>query len=131
MGIEEKEITKIYYKLLIISVKYIPILVGIGDLVTNVLSYFDIETSFLSIFFGSSVSLIVPLYVSSYALQFCKYHRTIINYIVCNKVIFLIDYCFKFPYSDLEFLWFNLVIAGIYLILTIYNYKKYGYRRYS
>lgn len=68
------------------------------------------------------------MYIMSYAFKFCKYHRMIINYIVVNKVVYLIDYLFVLPLTIANLALLYLSLAGIFIALIIYNYLKYGDR---
>lgn len=52
----------------------------------------------------------------------------VLNYIVANKLIFMLDYLFVIPLSATGFIAATITLAGIFLALTIYNYLKYGDR---
>lgn len=52
----------------------------------------------------------------------------VLNYIVANKLIFMLDYLFVIPLSATGFIATTITLAGIFLALTIYNYLKYGDR---
>lgn len=68
------------------------------------------------------------MYIMSYAFKFCKYHRKILNYIVFNKIAYLVDYIFVIPAADKIIFMLYLVVAGIFLVLIIRDYLKYGDR---
>lgn len=119
---------KLTHKLTLICVKYIPILVAMIELLGTVLSFLNIGTILLAYLFGSSVVTLIPMYIMSYAFKFCKYHRMVLNYIVANKLIFMLDYLFVIPLSATGFIAATITLAGIFLALTIYNYLKYGDR---
>lgn len=126
--IREVKVEKLTHKLTLICVKYIPILVAIVELLGTVLSFLNIGTILLAYLFGSSVVTLIPMYIMSYAFKFCKYHRMVLNYIVANKLIFMLDYLFVIPLSATGFMAATITLAGIFLALTIYNYLKYGDR---
>jgi hypothetical protein len=126
--IGEVKVEKLTHKLTLICVKYIPILVAIVELLGTVLSFLNIGTILLAYLFGSSVATLIPMYIMSYAFKFCKYHRMVLNYIVANKLIFMLDYLFVIPLSATGFIATTITLAGIFLALTIYNYLKYGDR---
>lgn len=126
--IGEVKVEKLTHKLTLICVKYIPILVAIVELLGTVLSFLNIGTILLAYLFGSSVVTLIPMYIMSYAFKFCKYHRMVLNYIVANKLIFMLDYLFVIPLSATGFMAATITLAGIFLALTIYNYLKYGDR---
>jgi hypothetical protein len=126
--IGEVKVEKLTHKLTLICVKYIPILVAIVELLGTVLSFLNIGTILLAYLFGSSVVTLIPMYIMSYAFKFCKYHRMVLNYIVANKLIFMLNYLFVIPLSATGFIATTITLAGIFLALTIYNYLKYGDR---
>lgn len=119
---------KLLYKLTLICVKYIPVLLALVDVVVIVLSYFNIYPPLLGVILGSTVLTLIPMYITSFAFKFCKYHRMILNYLATNKLIYILDYLFVIPLSDIGFVTGSLIIAAIFLTLTIYYYLKYGDR---
>lgn len=119
---------KLFHKLTLICVKYVPILVALTELLGTVLTFLNISTVFLGYLLGSSVITLIPMYITSYAFRFCKYHRMILNYIVANKIVFLLDYIFILPLSATGLVLLATTLAMLFLALTIYNYMKYGDR---
>lgn len=126
--IEEVEMEKVSHKLTLLCVKYIPVIVALADLVAILITFFTPLPMFISFTFSSSIITLIPMYIMSYAFKFCKYHRMIINYIVVNKVVYLIDYLFVLPLTIANLALLYLSLAGIFIALIIYNYLKYGDR---
>lgn len=119
---------KLFHKLTLICVKYVPILVALTELLGTVLTFLNISTVFLGYLLGSSVITLIPMYITSYAFRFCKYHRMILNYIVANKIVFLLDYIFILPLSATGLVLLATTLAMLFLVSIIYNYMKYGDR---
>lgn len=119
---------KLSHKLIVLCVKYIPAILAIVEFVATLLVYFNIGIGGLSIIFGTSVLSLIPMYIASYAFNFCKYHRLILNYIALNKLLYIIDDLFKLPLADYNFMVFYIVLTGLFFAATIYNYLKYGDR---
>lgn len=117
---------KLSHKLTLICVKYLPMIVAIVELLGTILSFLSIETAILGYLFGASGITIIPMYITSYTFKFCKYHRMIINYIVANKLMFLLDYIFILPIGSTGLITLATIMAFIFLTLIIYNYLKYG-----
>lgn len=119
---------KLFHKLTLICVKYVPMLVALAELLGTVLIFLNISTALLGYLLGSSVITLIPMYITSYAFRFCKYHRMILNYVVVNKIVFLLDYIFIFPLSATGLIVLATILAVIFLVVIIYNYLKYGDR---
>lgn len=118
------------YKLELIYVKYSPIVISVGFLLANILAYYDIYISAIGGYiYGVSILSIGHLYNSSYAYKFCKYHRMFIHYIVINNITNIYDNFIGFPLSDRGLLVMNLILAGIFLFLSLFYHKKYGTRK--
>lgn len=106
-------------------------LAALVDLISIILVFMDMGSFMLDYVFGTSVISLVPMYIMSYAFKFCKYHRMILNYILANRIVFLVDSLFKLSVEDISLFLIYLGIAGIFLILIIHDYLKYGDRNNS
>lgn len=124
---------KFNHKLEIIYIKYSPMLISLGLLVNNILSYFDIYAlhEFGGILFGASILTIGHMYNSSKTFKFCKYHRMFIHYILLNLITNRLDYYVNLPITDLTLLRINLIIAGLFLFLILYYHQKYKNKDYD
>ena len=95
-------------------------------LLDTILSYFYIDTPLFSILGGVSVFPLIFLYTSSYVFKFCEYHRMFLHYIVVNDILSWIDYSYKLPIDNFEYLILHIIIAGIFLFIILYLKMKYG-----
>jgi len=112
--------SKYLYKWELFTLKVITYWVALIYLLNVVLSYFNIETDFLSHIGGASVLLVVYLYISSFSHNFCRYHRIPLHYVVVNNILTMLDYYIGIPIDDRELLELHLILAGIAILLVIY-----------
>ena len=112
------------YKLLIGTLKIIPMVLAITTMTGTLFSFFNINPSVLS--FMGSVSLfpLIFLYLASYAFRFCIYHRMFLHYIVANNILVYADYLFGIPVSNISLFMIHSVIIGLFLFLVLYFYKR-------
>lgn len=69
---------------------------------------------------GVSLFFISLLYGISYILQFCKWHRMFIHYLVVYNILSTIDVYVGTPVSDIQILMLYLLLLGIFICLTVY-----------
>lgn len=116
-----EENQKLNRKLLVIfkwSLKLIPmILAGLQGLNT-IISYFGIHIKAFAHCFV--FCLIGFVYVASYLLKFCEYHRMFLHYIVIIYIINCIDYYIGIPINDYDLLILYSIITIISLFLILY-----------
>lgn len=82
---------KSLHKILIWMVKTIPIIMAISYVIDDILMYIGIDSVFINYFSGVSFLTLVFLYLTSYALKFCPYHRIPLHYIVLCNIISIYD----------------------------------------
>jgi hypothetical protein len=117
---EEKTIK--LHKTLLLSLKTIPMLLASTALLNTLLSYFDVESEYLS--YIAAVLVILFLYIASYAFHFCGYHRMFLNYFVVNLVLNVWDYYWGIPVSDKGLFLLYMSITGIFLFIILYLYLR-------
>ena len=108
------------HKLLILSIKVIPILIAICDMINTVFWTLGIDTTILSFISGISVFTIILLYLMSYVLHFCAFHRMFIHYILLNNIVSSLDYFDVLPIAPQTY----FIIIGIFLILLLIIHQK-------
>ena len=114
------------YKVQLILLKIIPMLLAGCYFFDTILSYFYIDTPIFSILGGASIFPLIFLYTSSYVFKFCEYHRMFLHYIVVNDILSWIDYSYKLPIDNFEYLILHIIIAGVFLFIILYLKIKYG-----
>lgn len=121
MDTNMEENQKLNRKLLVIfkwSLKLIPmILAGLQGLNT-IISYFGIHIKAFAHCFV--FCLIGFVYVASYLLKFCEYHRMFLHYIVVIYIINCIDYYIGIPIDDYDLLILYSIITIISLFIILY-----------
>ena len=121
MDTNMEENQKLNRKLLIIfkwSLKLIPmILAGLQGLNT-IISYFGIHIKAFAHCFV--FCLIGFVYIASYLLKFCEYHRMFLHYIVIIYIINCIDYYIGIPINDYDLLILYSIITIISLFIILY-----------
>lgn len=121
MDTNMEENQKLNRKLLIIfkwSLKLIPmILAGLQGLNT-IISYFGIHIKAFAHCFV--FCLIGFIYIASYLLKFCEYHRMFLHYIVIIYIINCIDYYIGIPINDYDLLILYSIITLISLFIILY-----------
>lgn len=114
---EEKLSLKLV-KIFRIYLKIIPILLLILNATNCVISYFGYEFKLIA---HSFVFLLISfIYIASYVLRFCEYHRIGLHYTVVIYLINCYDYYVGIPTSDFEMLMIYSIITFIAIIIAIY-----------
>lgn len=117
--------SKALYKLELYLIKIIPMLMALGNLVNTVLAYFYIDVPLLSYMCGTSILVLMFLYLSSYVFRFCKYHRMFIHYVTFNWLLNIVDYYIGIPLNSKYLLFVYLIITGITMFIIVYlKFKK-------
>lgn len=121
--------TKYLYKLFLLLVKWMPVAIAMGILLTNTFAVFEIALDFLyilNILFGNSVSYIIFMYAASYVFKFCNWHRITITY---NLIAFIfniiINYLETEHYENVILLFIHYLIAIVFTGITYYSYKRF------
>ena len=110
-------------KLVLYSLKIIPMVISFIFFVNTILSYFNIDIPALSyIVFALLISF---LYIASYAFMFCTYHRMFLHYIVLISVLNYIDYKYTIPLGIREMITIQSIIAIIFLFIILYLKQSY------
>lgn len=86
--------------------------------INTVFSYFYISTKYLN--YIVFVLLITFIYIASYLLKFCEYHRMFLHYTLVICGINMYDYYIGFSVNDLEMFMIYSIITIIALFITLY-----------
>ena len=115
---------KTLYKILLILLKYIPIIIGVGYILNTLLLLLGINLLFLSFFIGISLLPWLFLYISSFVFKFCSYHRAFLYYVLAIDSINWIDYTIGIPITSVTLISIELIIAGITLMTALWLYVR-------
>lgn len=124
MAVEESLKSKYLYKVLIITLKYIPMVISFMYIINTILSYFYINLSVLSNIAGISLLPWLFMYLSSVVFRFCLYHKMFLYYILITDLINITDYYIGIHIGNLELLMLHSFITGISLFIILYLYVK-------
>lgn len=119
MAKEENLKSKSLYKLLLIMLKYIPMLIALFYVINTATAYVGIDIPVLR-----SLLTWIFMYLSAIVFRFCLYHRMFLYYILTTDIINIIDYYVGIPITDFELLMLHSVITGISLFIILYAYVK-------
>ena len=118
----EGNLNKVLYKVILYSVKVIPMLISGIYLLNTVLSYCGIDWEGFS--YIVQFLFIGFIYLASITFRFCVYHRLFIHYILLTLVLNIIDYHCGIPLSDRNLFLMYMIITGVFLFLILYFHQK-------
>lgn len=121
MDINMEEKRNVNKNLLVIfkwTLKLIPMVLAGLQAVNTIISYFGIHIkAFAHCFVFCLISFI---YIASYLLKFCEYHRMFLHYIVIIYIINCVDYYIGIPLNDYNLFILYSIITIISLFLILY-----------
>ena len=112
------------YTLLIIVLKFIPILTALCYMSSTIFNYFGYNIEPLSNFGGMSVLTWLFIYLASIVFNFCAYHRMFLWYIFIDDLFNIIDYYITIPISTDSILMLHNILIGITLFAVLILYVK-------
>ena len=107
------------YKIFIILIKYIPNLLAIFKLIGLVLGYLEVSSFFITCIGGTSLILLVLLYLISFIFRFCGLYRLSLHYVTCITGLSIIDWYVGIPLSDINIYYLYTIISGVFIIAWI------------
>lgn len=116
--------SKNLYKLLIVMLKYIPMIISLCYLANTITAYVGIDIPVLSSIAGMSLLTWIFMYIATIVFKFCSYHRMFLYYILIVDIINIIDYYISIPVSDFQLLMLHSIITGISLFIILFLYLK-------
>ena len=116
--------SKNLYKLLIVMLKYIPMIISLCYLANTITAYVGIDIPVLSSIAGMSLLTWIFMYIATIVFKFCSYHRMFLYYILIVDIINIIDYYIGIPVSDFQLLMLHSIITGISLFIILFLYLK-------
>ena len=122
--VNSRNVNKLYYKLFIVVLKYIPLLIALCYILNTVMALFGIYIEPLSNIAGVSLLTWIFLYIATYVFKFCIYHRMFLWYILIDDLLNIIDYYYELPIETSNLLIIHNSIIGIFLFIILYIYVK-------
>ena len=119
MVVVEKSRRSNLQKLLLLVLKYIPIVIALCYMLNTM---FYIEP--LSNIAGVSLLTWIFLYLASIAFEFCSYHRMFLWYILMDDILNIVDYYWNIPISTDNLIRIHNILVGITLFIVLILYVK-------
>lgn len=116
-------------KVLLIMIKYIPIIQMVGMLLLNML-YDIFNINFYKIYdfiFEDSIVTTIMFYISSITFEFCNWHKIVIvnNYVLSEL------YTYQKFYEEINIIYNIDIVVTIFIIIELIKYinnKDYGHK---
>lgn len=119
MVVVEKSRRSNLHKLLLLVLKYIPMVIALCYMLNTM---FYIEP--LSNIAGVSLLTWVFLYLASVVFEFCSYHRMLLWYILIDDILNIVDYYWNIPISTDNLIRIHNILVGITLFIVLILYVK-------
>ena len=119
MVVVEKSRRSNLHKLLLLVLKYIPMVIALCYMLNTMLY---IEP--LSNIAGVSLLTWIFLYLASVVFEFYSYHRMFLWYILIDDVLNIVDYYWSIPISTDNLIRIHNILAGITLFIVLILYVK-------
>ena len=116
--------SKNLYKLLIVMLKYIPMIISLFYLINTITAFIGIDIPILSTISGMSLLTWIFMYIATIVFNFCSYHRIFLYYILIVDIINIIDYYISIPISDFQLIMLHTIVTGISLFIVLFLYIK-------
>ena len=107
------------YKIFLIVIKYIPPVLAICKIITLIVHYFKFRIFILTCVGGTSITMLLVLYLISYIFKFCLTHRLPLHYVTAVSVLTMLDYYLGSSISALTSYRMFLILSGIFIIAWI------------
>jgi len=121
---KEDQLRKSSHKLLLVVLKFIPMITAMCYLLNTALALIGIDAPVLSHICGMSLLPWLFILIATYVFKFCAYHRMFLYYILVSDIINIFDYYVGIPLSAYNMVMLHFNIAGIFLFLVLYHYVK-------
>lgn len=119
MVVVEKSRRSNLHKLLLLVLKYIPMVIALCYMLNTM---FYIEP--LSNIAGVSLLTWVFLYLASVVFEFCSYHRMLLWYILIDDILNIVDHYWNIPISTDNLIRIHNILVGITLFIVLILYVK-------
>lgn len=123
MAAVEKSKSKFAQKLMLYSVRIIPMVITGIYILNTVFSYYGIDWEGFS--YIVQFLFIGFMYLASFAFKFCRWHRMFIHYIFLISILNIVDYHWGIPLSDRNLFLMYMVLTGVCLFLVLWFRMKY------
>lgn len=116
--------SKRLYKLFISIIKYIPNILALIQILNLILGYFGVASFVLTCIGGTSVTLLVILYLISFIFRFCGLYRLSLNYVTLITILTIFDWFIGLPINSGNVYYLYAAITGVFLTLWVWFFYK-------
>ena len=107
------------YKIFLSILKFLPTILAVTKILGLILSYLGFTSFTLTLFGGTSIALLVILYILSYIFRFCLLHRLSLHYVTTITVITSVIYYLDLSIMNNILLYIFSIISGIFIIAYV------------
>lgn len=120
---------KTLYKILLLAVKYLPLLIAIIYFISIIVGCFGVQLIVIpNLFFMSPITAGFMILVS-FVFRCCIWHRLPIYYGLTEQGIAFVDYYSPLVITSSYYIFIHLTIAIVFIILGMYFKNKYNVKR--
>lgn len=117
-------INKNLYKILLCIIKYTPMILMFGHLLSLILNYVGILAPIISGLLGTSGMFIALLWILSYVFKFCGLYRIPLWYSTLMSILFLLRSYGFIPILITDLYRFYACISGLFIVIFIWFIYK-------
>lgn len=121
---EESFRRKSLHKILLLLLKFMPMLLAVCDVINTLFDYMQVTCYALSWLSGISFFPWLFILVASFALDFCTYHRMFLYYIFVTNLLSVVDMTIGIPISDRCMIDVHCILLGVFCYLVLHFYLK-------
>lgn len=122
---KEDQLRKSSHKILLLILKFIPMITALGYALNVLLAYFGIDAAILSHLCGMSLLPWLFILIATFVFRFCIYHRMFLYYILLNDLLNILDYYIGIPISTSNMIMVHMIVVCIFLFLILCIYVKH------
>lgn len=112
------------YKIFLSFIKFIPNGLALLQIINLILSYFEIHTFLITCIGGTSITLLILLYLISFIFKFCGLYRLSLNYVTTVTVLTIIDYYIGIPLNSDTLYYLYTIVSGVFITLWVWFFYK-------
>lgn len=120
----ENTLNKNVYKIFISIIKFLPNFLALLKIIGLLLSYFKITSFVITCIGGTSIVLLVLLYLISYVFRFCGLYRLSLNYVSLITLITIFDFYIGIPLIVSSKFILYTFITGVFISLWLFVIYK-------
>jgi hypothetical protein len=120
----ETTLNKNMYKVFISVIKFLPNLLALFKMAGLVLSYFKMSSFVITCLGGTSIVLLVLMYLISIIFKFCGHHRISLHYVITITLLSIYDFYIGIPLNVKNLFKLYILITGVFVSLWIWFFYK-------